>query len=316
MENKLLFSVQEDCAGQRIDQFLTACGAIGFTRSQIKKLIEDGHVEVNSAKVKNSYKIKNNDQVSVLIPPVQKLTVSSEDIPLQIIYEDADVVVINKPLGMVVHPAPGNYSGTLVNALLAHCTDLSGIGGVMRPGIVHRLDKDTTGLMVIAKNDLAHQSLTKQFKDKKIFKQYLAIVHGAVEPEKGLIENKIGRHPVNRQKMTVIDWEDRKNHGKFAVTEYKVLGHYVSDEGEAYSLVELTLKTGRTHQIRVHMQHLGFPVVGDKVYGKKAANLSAKRQMLHAARLGFTHPRSGEYLKFKAEMPEDMQAVLSTLQKQ
>ncbi|MDI6731413.1 MAG: RluA family pseudouridine synthase [Candidatus Margulisbacteria bacterium] len=315
MASKHEYVIAEENKGQRIDQFLTACAEISFTRSQIQKLIEERKVTVNCNQTKASYKLKIGDKVNVQVPAPQKLEVLSENIPLDIVYEDQDLIVINKPAGMVVHPAPGNYQGTLVNALLAHCKDLSGIGGILRPGIVHRLDKDTSGLIVIAKSDLAHQSLTKQFKDKKVFKQYLALVHGWVEPEKGLIETKLGRHPVQRKKMAVLDWEDRKTHGKFAATEFSVKDRYESEDGQRYSLVELVLKTGRTHQIRVHMQHLGHGVAGDAVYGKQKNDLNIPRQMLHASKLGFMHPRTGQYIKLNAELPKDIREALNKLQK-
>ena len=296
--------------GERLDHYLAGKKEIGRTRSQIHKLIEDGFVEVNKEVPKPSYKIKVDDRIQVSIPPPQKLEAKAENIPLHIVYEDNDLIVVDKPRGMVVHPAAGNYSGTLVNALLYHCKDLSGIGGVLRPGIVHRLDKDTSGLLVIAKNDLAHQALARQFKAKQIFKQYQALVHGVIQQEKGVIEAKIGRHPKHRKKMAIISASETKIKGREAVTHYKVL-----ERLKNYTLVELDLKTGRTHQIRVHLTSFGHAVVGDPTYGHRREEFKVSGQLLHAAKLGFVHPRSGKYVEFHREMPEDMEEVVRKLRK-
>jgi 23S rRNA pseudouridine1911/1915/1917 synthase len=297
----------------RLDHFLAEKKEIGKTRSQIHKLIEDGFVEVNKEIPKPGYRIKKDDRIQVTLPPPVKAEVKAENIPLDIVHEDRDLIVVNKPRGMVVHPAAGNYSGTLVNALLYHCKDLSGIGGVLRPGIVHRLDKDTSGLMVAAKNDHAHQVLSRQFKAKKIFKQYLALVHGVIRQEKGVIEAKVGRHPKHRRKMAIIRGtgdEGRGTRGREAVTHYRVLERFGK-----YSLVELILKTGRTHQIRVHLTSLGHSVVGDPTYGHRREEFMVSGQLLHAAKLGFDHPRTGKHVEFEARMPEDMEEIVSELRK-
>ncbi|MEE8638308.1 MAG: RluA family pseudouridine synthase [Candidatus Margulisiibacteriota bacterium] len=296
--------------GERIDHYLAGKKEIGRTRSQIHKLIEDGYVEVNKEVPKPSCKIKLDDRIVIKIPPPKKLEGKPENIPLEIVYEDKDLIVVNKPRGMVVHPAAGNYSGTLVNALLFHCKDLSGIGGVLRPGIVHRLDKDTSGLLVIAKNDLAHQALARQFKAKQIFKQYQALVHGVVQQEKGVIEAKIGRDPKHRKKMAIIRATETRVKGREAVTHYRVLERFKN-----YTLVELDLKTGRTHQIRVHLTFFGHSIVGDPTYGHRKEEFKVLGQLLHAARLGFVHPQTKKYVEFRREMPEDMEEVVRKLRK-
>lgn len=296
--------------GERLDHFLAAKKEIGKTRSQVHRLIDDGYVEVNKEAPKPGYKLKQDDRVNVTVPPPEKLEVRPENIPLDIVHEDGDLIVVNKPRGMVVHPAAGSYSGTLVNALLYHCRDLSGIGGVLRPGIVHRLDKDTSGLIVVAKNDRAHQALAGQFKAKEVFKQYLALVHGSIPQEKGVIEARVGRHPRHRKKMAVISPYDERLRAREAVTYFKVRERF-----KDYTLLELTLKTGRTHQIRVHLTSIGHSVVGDPTYGHRREEFGLSGQLLHAARLGFVHPRSGKYLEFEARMPADMEKVLSGLRR-
>ena len=248
--------------GVRLDSFLADQSGLELSRAQIKKLIEAGDIIVNGQASKPSQKLKLDDQITVQVPPPREIDAKAENIPLNIIHEDKDLIVINKPQGMVVHPAAGNHSGTLVNALLYHCQDLSGIGGIIRPGIVHRLDKDTSGLMVVAKNNHTHQALDKQFKVRKIFKQYIALVRGVVKEDSGVIDKVIGRHPINRKKMAVI--KTPKLRGRMATTIFKVIKRFKN-----YSLLDLVLKTGRTHQIRVHLHSIGHPVVGDQVYGRQ-----------------------------------------------
>jgi len=291
--------------GERLDHYLALKKEIGLTRSRIHKLIEDGYIEVNKESPKPSYKIKPEDRILVSVPPPKRLEARPENIPLDVVYEDSDLIIINKPRGMVVHPAAGNYSGTLVNALLYHCKDLSGIGGVLRPGIVHRLDKYTSGLLVVAKNDFTHQALARQFKAKKIFKQYLALVHGIITQDKGVIEARVGRHPRHRKKMAVIRSTETRVKGREAVTHYRVLERFKN-----YTLVELDLKTGRTHQIRVHMTSLSHSIVGDPVYGRRKEEFKVSGQLLHATKLGFVHPRTGKYMEFSKEMPEDMKEII------
>ena len=298
------FIITSDEKGDRLDHFLSAKKEIGKTRSQVHRLIEDGFVEVNKESPKPGYRIKQDDRILLTVPPPEDLDVNPENIPLEIVHEDKDIIVVNKPRGMVVHPAAGNRSGTLVNALLYHCRDLSGIGGVLRPGIVHRLDKDTSGLMVAAKNDHSHQELSRQFKARKVLKRYLALVHGGLDQEEGVIEERIGRHPVQRKKMAVV------NRGREAVTHYRVLERF-----DKYSLIELTLKTGRTHQIRVHLTSIGHPIVGDPAYGHRKEEFRASGQLLHAQKLGFYHPQSGQYLEFEAGIPGDMKEVIDGLRR-
>ncbi|MGI1690132.1 RluA family pseudouridine synthase [Thermoanaerobacter uzonensis] len=298
--DKVVLQGEKEDEGKRIDVFLAA--ELDYTRSYIKKLIVDGLVFVNGKTVKPSYKVKENDEVVVNIPEAEKIDVLPENIPLDILYEDDDIIVINKPQGMVVHPAPGNYSGTLVNALLYHCKNLSGINGILRPGIVHRLDKDTSGVMVIAKNDKAYISLSNQIKKRSVFKKYVAIVEGVIKDEEGKIEALIGRHPVDRKKMAVI--ED----GRYALTLYKVLERFKEN-----TLIEAVIKTGRTHQIRVHMAYIGHPVVGDPVYGFKKQKFKLEGQALHSRVLGFIHPTKGVYMEFEAPLPEYFKKLIEIL---
>ena len=293
-------------AGLRIDSYISR-SLLEISRSQVKRLIEGGHVRVVSGDTswspKPSYQIRAGDLVEVHVPPLEPASVSPEEIPLDIVYEDSSVIVINKPRGLVVHPAPGNRSGTLVNALLNHCRDLAGIGGVQRPGIVHRLDKDTSGLMVVAKDDDSYASLAGQIRSRTAVREYAAIVHGVVAADSGRIEAPIGRHPVNRKRMAVVD-----RGGKPAVTYFDVLGR----AGD-YTLVRCRLGTGRTHQIRVHMSYIGHPIVGDPVYARRRHGFAIRGQALHACHLEFDHPRSGERMSFYADMPEDMQEILCSL---
>lgn len=278
----------------RLDSWLS--GELSeFSRSYVQKLIEDGKVTVNGKGIKTNYRLKSGDNVSVYIPQPVKLDISAEEIDLDIIYEDEDIIVINKPKGMVVHPGAGNYNGTLVNALMQHCGDsLSDINGIIRPGIVHRIDKDTTGVLVVAKNNTAHEILSEKFKHHDINRIYIAVVAGTIREERGKVDAPIGRHPVDRKKMSV----NLKN-GRRAVTHFTVL-----ERLKDATLVELKLETGRTHQIRVHMAYIGFPLIGDYVYGKSSNSCGVNEQALHARLLGFKHPRTGEYMEFQAEPPE------------
>ena len=291
MEKYNFYFEEEPC---RLDAFLSH--NMDLTRSSIQKLIEDGMIEVNGKKVGKSYKLKKFDNVTVCIPDPEPLSVEAENIPLDIMYEDDYLLVVNKPKGMVVHPAPGNYSGTLVNALIYHCKDsLSGINGVMRPGIVHRIDKDTSGLLIVAKNDLAHGNLALQIKEHSFTREYEAVVVGNVKTDEGDIELPIGRHPVNRKQMAVT----YKN-SKPAKTYYQVL-----ERSEGLSHLRLTLFTGRTHQIRVHMSYLGHPLAGDVVYGRAGAKYKQLcGQCLHAKKIGFIHPKTNEYMEFESELPK------------
>ena len=303
------YVIAQEEEAKRLDSFLSLKKELGLTRSQVQRFIEDGFIKVNKVVAKSSHKLKTDDRVVIEIPPPKKLEVDAENIPLDIVFEDKDLIVINKPRSLVVHPAVGNYSGTLVNALLAHCHNLSGIGGVLRPGIVHRLDKDTSGLIVVAKSDLAHQALANQFKAKEIFKQYLALVHGKLQQAEGIIEANVGRHPRHRKRMAVMGVGGRE-----AITQYKVINSFSFKE-EDYSLVELILKTGRTHQIRIHMNSIGHSIVGDPAYGHRREVFRLTGQLLHSAKLGLTHPRTKKYMEFSADIPGDMERILKILQK-
>lgn len=291
--------------GRRLDQFLPSIRELNLSRSQAKKLIEDGFVTVNKQLSEPSYKIKLDDRIKISIPPPKEISARAENLPLNIVYEDKDLIVVNKRKGMVVHPAPGNYSGTLVNALLFHCGHLASLGAPLRPGIVHRLDKDTSGLMVVAKNDAAYLSLARQIKDRTVEKTYLALVHGRISNNAGMIEARIGRHPIHRKKMAVIEKTGRSRE---ALTYYKVLERFKN-----YTLVEVKIKTGRTHQIRVHMNYIGHAVVGDPTYGKRREDFPVSGQLLHASKLGFIHPGSGKFVEFEAEPPAEMQEILQKI---
>ena len=290
---------------ERLDIFLSH--QIGLTRSRVSRLIDDGLVSVNSKGAKAGYRVKPEDRIFVKVPDVEELTARPENIPLDIVYEDKDIIVINKPRGCVVHAGPSHATGTLVNALLYHCRDLSGIGGKSRPGVVHRLDKDTTGLVIFAKNDGAHQGLLEQFRERTVKKKYLALVHGEVKSDSGEINAALGRHPVYRKKMAVIRSEKLKK--REALTYYRVLKRF-----KGYTLLELDLKTGRTHQIRVHLAHIGHPVVGDETYSKKKDPFGVKGQLLHASSLSFNHPVTGKLMELEAKMPEDMERVLRSVE--
>ncbi|MEA5004573.1 MAG: RluA family pseudouridine synthase [Christensenella sp.] len=293
-----------DESGARLDSFL-AGELTQYTRSYLKQLIDNGGVFLNGRLAKASTKIRSGDEVTLTVPRQQEVDILPEDIPLTIVYQDKDIAVINKAQGMVTHPAVGNYTGTLVNALLHHLQDLSGINGELRPGIVHRLDKGTSGLLVVAKNDEAHQSLSKQIEEKTASRVYQALVFGNIKTDEGVIMTHIGRDPRDRKKMAVL-----RTGGREAITQYSVLARY-----EGHTLVECTLKTGRTHQIRVHLKHFGFPVVGDPVYTKKKDKFGLNGQLLHAYKLGFHHPRTGEWMEFLAPLPDYFENVLQSLKK-
>ena len=291
--NKIVITVPEEADGTRADKFL-AEAIDHLTRSALQKLISVGNVEIDGKAISKSRTLKEGEDISVLIPDAVSLDVEAEDIPLNIYYEDDDLLVVYKPKGMVVHPAPGNHNGTLVNALLWHCREsLSGINGVLRPGIVHRIDKDTSGLLLVAKNDFAHVHLAEQIKDHSLNRIYQTIVYGVNMPDEGDIDAPIGRSTKDRKKMAIVDG------GRSAQTHYSVVKRY-----SGFTHVQCKLKTGRTHQIRVHMAYLGHPVAGDAVYGPKNVITQLNGQCLHAGTIGFIHPRTGEYMEFTAPLPE------------
>ena len=294
--------VSRERAGLRLDRFL-AVELTQFSRSRLQALIEEGFVSLNAQTPRTRELVRTDDVVQIEIPEPEKIDAKAEEIPLSILFEDDDLLVIDKRAGMVVHPGAGNQEHTLVNALLSHCKTLSGIGGKERPGIVHRLDKETSGCLVVAKNDRAHQDLSRQFAARTLKKTYLALVSGRLRNSSGSIDAPIARHPVHRQKMSVA----KSARGRSALTVYRVL-----QSTREMSLVECELHSGRTHQIRVHLHHLGHPVLGDKMYGAKLARQFA-RQMLHAWRLGFNHPRTNEWMNFEAPLPEDFKNVLESL---
>ncbi len=304
---KYEYIASPDQEGVRLDQFL-AGELQEQSRTYIQKLIREERALVNGKKAKASLKIHVDDRIEMNLPPLKELSVEPEKMDLDIIYEDQDVILINKPKNLVVHPAPGRYSGTLVNGLLYHCRDqLSGINGVLRPGIVHRIDKDTTGLLVVCKTDMAHRSLAEQLKEHSITRRYEAIVHNNFREDSGTVEGPIGRDPRDRKKMAI----EYKN-GKPAVTHYKVLDHL----NHRFNYIQCRLETGRTHQIRVHMASIAHPLLGDTVYGPSGKNFSAlatQGQCLHARILGFIHPRTGEYMEFEAPLPEYFTDLLKNL---
>lgn len=294
-------TAEAEDAGTRADVFLAA--KLGVSRSNMQKLLEDGRVKRGEKIIKANYKVRAGEMFVVDIPEPEPIEAVPENIPLDIIYEDDDVVVLNKARGMVVHPAPGNYTGTLVNALLYHCSNLSGINSAIRPGIVHRLDKDTSGIMVVAKNDAAHISLSQQIQSKTAVRTYLAVVRGNIKTDSGTIETQIARDKNDRKKMAVV-----KEGGRDAITDYEVLERFGK-----YTLVRCKLRTGRTHQIRVHMEYLGYPLVGDPKYSPMKTPFGIKGQALHSHTLEFTHPRTGERMKFEAPLPEDMHKIITRL---
>ena len=285
-------------SGERLDKYIAEQCQI--SRSYARKLIDEGQVAVNGHAAKASQKLSAGDNIIVSVPIPSPISLTAENIPLKVIYEDKDLIVVDKPAGLLVHPAASQQTGTLVNAILARCPDLGEINGSIRPGIVHRLDKDTSGLMMVAKNDAAQRSLSRQIKQRSIKKGYLALVLGRLTPERGAIDAPVGRHPHDRKKMAVVSG------GREARTEYRVLKYL-----DGYTLVEAMPETGRTHQIRVHFAAIGHPIFGDHIYGKRSATLG--RQFLHAHRLGFRLPSSGELVEFKSELPQDLQEVLSHL---
>lgn len=317
---RLVFKVSSSHSGERLDSFLAIKlenrrslnvedSCVNVTRSSIQLLIENGNVTLNGLSAKKNKRVKENDEVFVTLPDPVSLKAEPENIPIDIVYEDEDIMVVNKPKGMVVHPAPGNYSGTLVNALLFHLGDsLSGINGVMRPGIVHRIDKNTSGLLIVAKNDFAHKKIADKIKEHDFLREYEAVVYGKIKNERGTIIAPIGRDRWDRKKMTVTS-----HNGKNAVTHYQVLGFYKNSKGEKFSHVKLRLETGRTHQIRVHMSYIGHPVAGDEVYGPKKVITCLNGQCLHAKTIGFEHPRTGTFIKLESELPEYFKFFLERL---
>ncbi|MBI1908794.1 MAG: RluA family pseudouridine synthase [Deltaproteobacteria bacterium] len=289
-------------AGLRLDLFLSTKDP-DHSRSFFKKLIEEGNVLVNGFQKKVNYSVREGEEISCTIPPSKKGMIEPEEMPLTILYEDEDLIVLDKPAGLVVHPAAGHQSGTLVNALLHHCRGLSVIGGVERPGIVHRLDKETSGVLVVAKNDFSHHSLSQQFKEHQVQKVYLALVQGEVKKEEGVLASSLGRHPVHRKKIS-----SRGRHGKEAVSHYKV-----SKRFKGYTLVEVKPQTGRTHQIRVHLSEAGYPIAGDSLYGGKKSPF-LNRFFLHATSLSFDHPREGKRMQFKSPLPPELDQFINSLQ--
>lgn len=295
--------VPPSAIGERLDRWL---GSVvpEVSRATFKQLISEGHLLVNGKTCKPRLALKGGEEVRWAVPPAVETELIAEDIPLEILFEDSDVIVINKPAGLVVHPAPGHYTGTLVNALLFHCKDLGGIGGELRPGIVHRLDKDTSGIIIVAKNEEAMTSLSAQFKRRSTEKEYIALVRGAVEPPTGTIETMIGRCKQNRKKMS-----SRVMQGRDAISHYRCEKLF----GRKASQMRVKIETGRTHQIRVHMAHIGHPILGDQLYGHGTSFPGVERQMLHAAKLSFHHPRTGERISLEAPLPEDMINLLEVL---
>ena len=294
----------EEGAGSRIDRYLSEQVA-EMSRAHLQKLLKDGGVTVNDRPVKSSYKVAEGDKIQLDIPEAVEPEIVPEEMDLDILYEDKDIILINKPKGMVVHPAPGHYSGTLVNGLMYHFgSSLSGINGEFRPGIVHRIDMDTTGVLVVCKNDNAHRALSEQLHEHSITRKYYAIVYGNISSDEGTVDAPIGRSPKDRKKMAI-----NNRNGRRAVTHYRVLERF----GGRYTYIECQLETGRTHQIRVHMASIGHPILGDEVYGPKKCPFKLQGQTLHAGVLGFIHPSTGEYVEFKAELPEYFKAVLEKL---
>lgn len=304
--NEIIFEIVPEMEDERIDKCI--CNYMdSLSRSYIQKIIKDGNVSVNDMPVKANYKVRVDDKVRFIIPDNVEPDIPAQDIPLDIIYEDSDVLLVNKPKNMVVHPAPGHYEGTIVNAVMYHCRDaLSGINGVLRPGIVHRIDKDTTGSLIICKNDEAHNHIAAQLKEHSINRRYRAIVWGRIKEEEGTIDAPIGRHPNDRKKMAV-----NERNGKRAVTHYRVLERF-----DKFTYIECRLETGRTHQIRVHMASIGHPILGDEVYSSAKSPYKVNGQTLHAMLLGFMHPSTKEYMEFEAPLPEYFEELLRKLRKE
>ncbi len=302
-DEELMFVTDESCSDMRIDTYLAKL-LDGYSRSHIQKMIAAGAVRIDSETVKPSYRISEGEHVYIALPEPVKPDIEPENIPIDIVYEDDDVLVVNKPKGMVVHPAPGHYSGTLVNALMYHCGGrLSSINGVLRPGIVHRIDKDTSGLLIVCKNDMSHNCIAEQLNAHSITRRYKALVYNNFTEDSGTVDAPIGRHPSDRKKMSV-----NYRNGREAVTHYSVLERF-----GRYTYIECRLETGRTHQIRVHMAHIGHPVVGDCVYGPERDPFHLNGQMLHAGIIGFIHPSSGEYMEFEAPLPEQFESLLNRM---
>lgn len=317
---RIKISASKKASGERIDLFLSK-EDLGLSRAYIQKLISDHNILVNNRPTKSSYKIKGGEKIDIEVPPLERPSLEPEDIPLDIVYEDSDLLVVNKKAGMVVHPAAGNYSHTLVNALLFHCKNLSGINGVLRPGIVHRLDKGTSGLLVVAKNDVAHLSLAGQIKNRTLLRQYVAITWGHMSSEEGIVEAPIGRAVKDRKRMTVVHIKGRESK-----TQFRILERF-----DLCDLLSIRLQTGRTHQIRVHLSYLNHPVLGDPEYGGRQKWLKGiydqnrpfaqkllsiiDRQALHAQKIGFVHPRTKEYQKFDSPLPEDIENVIGLLRR-
>ncbi|MCH5298318.1 MAG: RluA family pseudouridine synthase [Ruminococcus sp.] len=302
--DKFCFKADSESAGIRVDKYLSEMFE-DITRSAIVGLIESGNVIINNKTTAKNYKLKEGDDIEVTVPDPVEYEAKAENIPLDIVFEDDDLLVVNKPKGMVVHPAPGNYEGTLVNALMYHCKDnLSGINGVLRPGIVHRIDKNTSGLLIVAKNDKAHKHLAEQIKEHSFTREYEAVVIGNIKDDRGTVDAPIGRHHIDRKRMTVTD-----RNSKTAVTHYEVIARY-----NGYTHIRCILETGRTHQIRVHMAYIGHPVSGDDVYGNKREKTNFDGQCLHARKIGFIHPSTGEYMEFVSQLPEYFRKFLSKLE--
>jgi 23S rRNA pseudouridine1911/1915/1917 synthase len=301
-QDEILLTVESEYTGQRVDKYLSESMDAVTSRTQVQGWIKDGFVTANGAPVKSNHKVSEGERITIRIPAPVEAEIEPESMELDVVYEDRDVIVINKPRGMVVHPAAGHYSGTLVNGLMYHCKDLSGINGKLRPGIVHRIDKDTSGLIMAAKNDNAHSKLSEQLKQHSVTRKYIAVVHGVMQHERGTIDAPIGRDPHDRKLYTVTE----KN-SKHAVTHFTVM-----ERLKEFTVLELKLETGRTHQIRVHMKYIGFPLVGDPAYGK-SRDKEMKGQALHAAVLGFNHPVTSEYMEFNRPIPDDMRELLDRL---
>ena len=303
--SELLIEVPQEFHGERIDKFLSVLVS-DCSRNSIQKLIEQGNVTINGIAVNKKYKVNTDDEIMLVTGELKPLDAEPENIPLDIVYEDDDLLVVNKPRGMVVHPAPGNYTGTLVNALLYHCKDsLSGINGVLRPGIVHRIDKDTSGLLIVAKNDKAHLGLAEQIKEHSFTREYNAVICGHLKEQEGTVNAPIGRNPKDRKKMCVT-----MQNSKTAVTHYSVIEEY-----NGYSHISLKLETGRTHQIRVHMAHLGHPVAGDLVYGHDKRSAELNGQCLHAIKIGFVHPIKNEYMEFSSDLPDYFKSFIDKIKR-
>lgn len=301
--NEVVFEITPEMEGERIDKCISNYVET-LSRSYIQKIIKEGKAYINDAPVKSNYKVRVDDKVQFTIPDCEEPDIPPQDIPLDIIYEDKDVLIVNKPKNMVVHPAPGHYEGTLVNAIMYHChNDLSGINGVLRPGIVHRIDKDTTGSLIICKNDEAHRKIAEQLKEHSITRKYRAIVYGRISNDEGVVDAPIGRHPTDRKKMAI-----NERNGKPAITHYKVLERF-----EKYTYIECQLETGRTHQIRVHMTSIGHPLLGDEVYGNAKCPFKLEGQTLHAMTIGFIHPSANQYVEYEAPLPEYFERLLQIL---